>query len=154
MKQSKKLKIILLAGAIIFLIAFILFMRDREAKIIDENLPKFVPIKKEVEVKEDPKKEFKRVYKPMAFDKKSCDELKGKWAVFPITASRPKAEQKYFCNIPTTDAGNACLDEVECQGSCLAGKAQDEKGKCSKGTIVLGCGYFMNEGKVVQQCRD
>lgn len=111
----------------------------------------------EYQVKEEtPKKEareIKKVEKPFASDKDSCGKLKGEWVQVP-TFDNPTGGRSY-CNIPTSDSGKECIDEAECQGSCLAEKAVEPAiGKCSDSSVVLGCHYYMENGEAVSECRD
>lgn len=114
-------------------------------------------VNNEYQVKEEtPKKEIreiKKVEKPFASDQESCGKLKGKWVEMPAL-DNPTGGRS-FCNIPTSDSGKKCIDNAECEGSCLAEKAVDPAiGKCSDWSVVLGCLSFMENGEAVSECRD
>lgn len=53
------------------------------------------------------------------------------------------------CNCPTSDAGETCTTEADCQGRCLAdsvdGVCPDE-GTCSDMERVFGCHCFLDDG--------
>ena len=81
------------------------------------------------------------------------------------------SRRSFFENlIPTSDAGRECNDTSQCQGACLAlqfdnnsdvifnalvqGNPIKAKGKCSSKAIVLGCNPEVENGIVVELCRD
>lgn len=153
--MEKKLKIIIIAVAIVFAAIFILFTYyNKKAEIAYEKRSGFVSIKNKKE--EKPKIKIEKVYKPVALDKESCDELRGMWVEQPLA-------DRYVCSIPTSDSGKECIDEAECQGSCLSEEVEKDefgierpvnKGRCSDWTLVLGCRYYMENGEAVDICKD
>lgn len=94
----------------------------------------------------------------------ACELAGGRWGpagIFP----RP------ICRVPTHDAGRACADEGECEGSCLAAlapaqrdiakqwpslrKKQQILGKCTPVAPIFGCMAVVKEGFVTGLlCRD
>lgn len=85
--------------------------------------------------------------------KDECLAQGGAWGAFGLLIQ----EQ---CNLPTSDAGNSCLDSEECQGACIAeltpgqqarvtgGQPVEVTGTCSKQTLNFGCYPFVKQGFV------
>lgn len=140
--MNKKLKIILSVVSIIIVTAFILLINERNKEnIVNEAL--------------------------IALDEESCEKQNGEWASY-----------QSFCNLPTSDSGKECLSGSECEGSCLGegepnwvkpeGKnkanepyplAVDQAsapkiGKCSEFQNMLGCRFYMVDGKASYMCID
>ncbi|MCX7589628.1 MAG: hypothetical protein N2Z85_01665, partial [Patescibacteria group bacterium] len=62
-----------------------------------------------------------------------------KWALAP----------KESCNLKTTDQGNVCFDNSECQGWCQVDKKTAKKsGQCSDRVMEFGCFEMMEKGKI------
>jgi hypothetical protein len=94
----------------------------------------------------------------------ACEQAGGRWGpagLFP----RP------ICRVPTRDAGRACADEGECEGSCLAAltpaqrdvakqwtglrQKQQILGTCTPTVPIFGCMAVVKEGFVTGiLCRD
>lgn len=90
-----------------------------------------------------------------------CATAGGRWGrvgLFP----------KLICRVPTRDAGRACGDESECEGSCLAALTQEQRdlvvrmrqklatmGQCTPMAPVFGCQAIVRQGSVSAiVCRD
>lgn len=58
------------------------------------------------------------------------------------------------CNYRTTDAGNACTDSSQCEGSCIAEEISDTEGQCSEWKTQFGCYNIFYDGKVAAVCFD
>ena len=73
-----------------------------------------------------------------------CLEMGGTWG--------PQGRaQTDMCDLPTTDAGQACSDSSQCQGMCLASASV---GTCSPRTINFGCFDIMMDGVQMGICID
>ena len=76
-----------------------------------------------------------------------CENAGGKWGPAGLSGSN-------ICNLPTADAGIECSDSSECEGSCIADRAQYKggvlhtRGKCTAWTSVFGCNAFVTNGIV------
>ena len=80
--------------------------------------------------------------------KESCEAAGGKWE-----------GGINECNMPTKDAGKACYESNDCEGTCIAELSKEEQekvkkevlytnGKCSAWKINYGCLPFVEDGKV------
>lgn len=60
-----------------------------------------------------------------------------------------------MCNLPATDAGQACTDISQCEGTCLA---DDDPavtvGRCSQYTLNFGCYAIIQGGERLTLCVD
>lgn len=92
-------------------------------------------------------------------DKTVCLERGGRWNNIGSNAEE-------VCNLPTSDAGQECKSNSDCQGKCLAELKDSEiaslssgeintTGKCTGWQIIKGCHYFVDKGKTKGlQCID
>lgn len=59
--------------------------------------------------------------------------------------------QRQTCVVPYADAGKACSDKADCQGSCIAdGNAESQAataGQCQKTNVQFGCYAKIVAGK-------
>jgi hypothetical protein len=89
---------------------------------------------------------------PMQTGREACEAGGGKWVVSAIHVQG-------FCNNRTHDAGRACSDASECEGTCAANLTLKEtiaamneskivEGRCSEWRISDGCNAIVREGKV------
>jgi len=91
-------------------------------------------------------------------DQLSCEKNGGVWT--KGIAGGP------LCVMPASDAGKICSNQSDCQGDCVVDLSKEQeqqvakqgfieiKGKCSDKNIVLGCGYYVEQGKAVAACKD
>jgi len=81
--------------------------------------------------------------------KESCAAKGGRWDYFPMG-------RFHFCLLETTDGGNSCSDNSQCQGACepidhLAPHGAPDRGQCAKWLPVPGgCPSHIDHGKVVR----
>ena len=79
---------------------------------------------------------------------KTCTSKGGNWIFFPMG-------RFYFCAMKTTDGGNSCSDNGQCQGECepIERRAKDgvhTSGQCAISLPVPGgCHSYLIHGKVV-----
>jgi len=71
----------------------------------------------------------------------------GNWTQLgPSFPDKPK-----ICDLKTTDAGNACTDSRQCQGSCLAPADTSQGtrtiGACSRYVAIFGNVILVSDGK-------
>ena len=52
-------------------------------------------------------------------DKETCETQGGEWDRFGLAI-------KEKCNLPTSDAGKTCINQNECEGSCLVDLSEEE----------------------------
>lgn len=76
--------------------------------------------------------------------KAACEAAGGTWARFGLLATE-------LCNLPTSDAGQPCTDNSDCQSVCVApegAKPGDRvTGKCYARSITLGtCLSYVVDG--------
>jgi len=75
-----------------------------------------------------------------------CLEMGGTWG--------PQGRaQMDMCDLPTTDAGQACGDSSQCEGMCLASDTPSV-GTCSPRTVNFGCFDIMMDGVQMGICID
>jgi hypothetical protein len=75
----------------------------------------------------------------------SCILRGGKLMTLPFRPFLP------VCNLPTCDGGKECS---ECEGECLAENMNSSVGRCSEWSIVIGCYYVFDKGRVDMICYD
>jgi len=92
--------------------------------------------------------------------KQECLMLGGEWGRFgEYDLDR--------CNEPTSDKGEACKGDSDCEGACIAELTQEQRkrvqqgeaiiidGRCTAWTINMVCDAFVEDGKVPYiSCRD
>ncbi|GEM_PF-2014555 len=58
------------------------------------------------------------------------------------------------CNFKTTDFGQACSDNSQCQGTCLVETPESTSGTCSQWKTQFGCYDYLYNGQVMSVCVD
>lgn len=122
---------------------------DEVAYRASEGLVRHVHSKRQLKAAEAPVKR--------TFDtKERCEAAGGQWGQHGLFLEP-------ICVVPTTDAGTACRDARECEGSCIAELTPEEQrlftagperhvfekiGQCSQQQPVFGCFPFVSDGKV------
>ena len=88
---------------------------------------------------------YARIKPIIPADEATCVARGGSWSQVGLPGSPPT------CDLPTTDAGRACSDSIDCEGECLA---QGKAGICSANVREFGCHSVFSYGSVGTLCRD
>jgi hypothetical protein len=83
---------------------------------------------------------------PLPTNEQDCLKQGGTWG------PQGRAQQN-MCDLPTTDAGQPCIDSSQCEGTCLAGE-MPSIGTCSPRRVNFGCYTVMKDGMQIGLCVD
>ena len=98
------------------------------------NSPSYNPL---LTAEENKKMNVRREkYAPLASitTQEQCETVGGEWRM-----QSPWTPEKRFCNLPTTDARKPCIDDSDCEGSCIVPLSDEEiyEIRHSRGDLTL-----------------
>lgn len=120
--------IIILLGFLIFVILGLGCTKDVEKEqdgngnILEENNRSNNPLLTTEENRKMDILREKRARGVSITTQEQCEAEVGRWQQEPMEPY----PGKWFCNLPTTDAGKSCMDDSECEGVCIVPLSDEE----------------------------